>query len=84
MNASYVWSKAMDQVDTDTTAIGYYLDRRRDWGPAGFDRTHVFNLDYVYLLPDFGTMEYHRAKEAIAEGRVAVERMMPLIEQVIR
>jgi len=36
------------------------------------------------LLPDFGTMEYHRAKEAIAEGRVAVERMMPLIEQVIR
>ena len=35
------------------------------------------------LLPNFGTMEYHRAKEAIAEGRVAVERMMPLIEQVI-
>jgi NTE family protein len=36
------------------------------------------------LLPDFGTMEYHRAKEAIAEGRVAVERMMPLIEQILR
>jgi NTE family protein len=36
------------------------------------------------LLPNFGTMEYHRAKEAIAEGRVAVERMMPLIEQVVR
>jgi NTE family protein len=36
------------------------------------------------LLPNFGTMEYHRAKEAIAEGRAAVERMMPLIEQVIR
>jgi NTE family protein len=35
------------------------------------------------LLPNFGTMEYHRAKEAIAEGRAAVERMMPLIEQVI-
>jgi NTE family protein len=34
------------------------------------------------LLPHFGTMEYHRAKEAIAEGRAAVERMMPLIEQV--
>ena len=28
-------------------------------------------------------MEYHRAKEAIAEGRAAVERMMPLIERVI-
>jgi NTE family protein len=35
------------------------------------------------LLPNFGTMEYHRAKEAIAEGRVAVERMMPLIQQVL-
>jgi len=35
------------------------------------------------LLPNFGTMEYHRAREAIAEGRAAVERMMPLIEQVI-
>ena len=36
------------------------------------------------LLPDFGTMEYHRGGEAIAEGRAAVERMMPLIEQVMR
>jgi NTE family protein len=35
------------------------------------------------LLPNFGTMEYHRAKEAIAEGRAAVQRMMPLIEQVL-
>ena len=35
------------------------------------------------LLPNFGTMEYHRAKEAIAEGRAAVARMMPLIEQII-
>ncbi|HUQ73751.1 MAG TPA: patatin-like phospholipase RssA [Burkholderiales bacterium] len=35
------------------------------------------------LLPNFGTMEYHRAKEAIAEGRVAVDRMMPLIEQIL-
>ena len=35
------------------------------------------------LLPDFGTMEFHRAEEAIAEGRAAVERMGPLIEQVI-
>jgi NTE family protein len=36
------------------------------------------------LLPDFGTMEYHRAAEAISEGRAAVERMLPLIEQVVR
>jgi NTE family protein len=35
------------------------------------------------LLPNFGTMEYHRAREAIREGRAAVERMLPLIEQVV-
>jgi NTE family protein len=35
------------------------------------------------VLPQFGTMEYHRATEAIAEGRAAVGRMGPLLEQVI-
>ncbi len=35
------------------------------------------------LLPDFATMDYHRANEAIEEGRTAVERMGPLLEQVI-
>ena len=35
------------------------------------------------LLPDFATMDFHRAKEAIAEGRAAVERMGPLLKQVL-
>jgi len=35
------------------------------------------------LLPNFGTLEYHRAKEAIAEGHAAVERMAPLLQQII-
>ena len=35
------------------------------------------------LLPGFGTMEFHRAQEAIDEGRASVERMAPLIEQEI-
>ena len=35
------------------------------------------------LLPQFGTMEYHRSAEAIAEGRAAVERMGPLLDQVL-
>jgi predicted acylesterase/phospholipase RssA len=35
------------------------------------------------LLPGFRTMDFHRSKEAIEEGRIAVERMGPLIEQVI-
>jgi NTE family protein len=35
------------------------------------------------LLPDFATMDFHRAKEAIDEGRAAVERMGPLLKQVL-
>jgi NTE family protein len=35
------------------------------------------------LLPDFATMDFHRAKEAIDEGRAAVERMGPLLQQVL-
>jgi NTE family protein len=35
------------------------------------------------LLPDFATMDYHRANEAIKEGRAAVERMAPLLDQVM-
>ena len=43
----------MDEVDADGNAITYYLDRRRDYARAGFDRKHVFNVDYVYELPAF-------------------------------
>ena len=35
------------------------------------------------VLPHFGTMEYHRSAEAIAEGRAAVDRMAPLLDQVL-
>ena len=35
------------------------------------------------LLPDFATMDFHRGVEAIEEGRAAVARMAPLLEQVI-
>ena len=50
-NASYVWSRAMDETDSDGTTIGYYLDRRRDYARAGFDRKHAASIDYVYELP---------------------------------
>jgi hypothetical protein len=53
VNVSYVWSKALDETDTDSATLGYYLDRRREYGPAGFDHRHTFNADYVYELPAF-------------------------------
>ncbi len=36
------------------------------------------------LLPDFTTIDFHRAREAIVEGRAAVERMLPMINHVTR
>ena len=36
------------------------------------------------LLPGFGTMEFHRAAEAIEAGREAVQRMLPLVRQALQ
>lgn len=50
-NFNYTWSKAMSEVDGDGTAIGYFLDRRREYGLAAYDRTHIATVDFVYELP---------------------------------
>jgi hypothetical protein len=50
-NFNYTWSKAMGEVDGDTTNIGYAFDRRREYGPAGFDRAHIATVDFIYELP---------------------------------
>ncbi len=53
-NASYTLSRALDQAGVRQNSItapssGFDLDI--DWGPAAFDRTHIFNLTSVYDLP---------------------------------
>jgi hypothetical protein len=50
-NLNYTWSKALGDSDNDTANIGYTYDRQREYGPLGFDRTHVLTLDWVYDLP---------------------------------
>ncbi|MBX5495175.1 MAG: hypothetical protein IRZ15_07550 [Bryobacteraceae bacterium] len=67
-NMNYTWSKALGYTETDTEDIGYFLDRRRNYGPLDYDRTHVFNMDYVYLLPKFGTRIGHPAARLILDG----------------
>jgi Carboxypeptidase regulatory-like domain/TonB-dependent Receptor Plug Domain len=54
-NVGYTLSKALDHVDADNTAIGYYLDLEREWGPSGLDRRHQVTIDYVYQLPNVGS-----------------------------
>jgi len=51
---AYTWSKAINLTDDDGNA---YLDR--NWGPmlrwnrapAGYDRTHMFTMGFLYELP---------------------------------
>jgi hypothetical protein len=49
---AYTWSKALDFNDTDTESISPLVDTRVwNYGLASFDRTHVFNVNYVWQLP---------------------------------
>jgi hypothetical protein len=51
-HVSYAWSKALDLVDGIGNTVNPTLDyRSRNYGPAGFDRTHVMTIDYTYNLP---------------------------------
>jgi hypothetical protein len=49
---SYTWSKAMDLVDGNGNNVNPFIDPHiRNYGKAGFDRTHNLTINYVYRLP---------------------------------
>jgi hypothetical protein len=52
LNANYTFSKALDTQDGngDFSRIDG-LDKQANYGPAGFDRRHIFNLNWVYQVP---------------------------------
>jgi hypothetical protein len=52
LNANYTFSKALDtqDVNTDFSRIDGF-DKQANYGPAGFDRRHIFNFNWVYQLP---------------------------------
>ena len=62
--ASYTWSHALDEQ----SGLGLFyngnnpLNLRSGYGSADFDRTHVFNLSYVFQFHNF-------AKETSLEGK---------------
>jgi hypothetical protein len=69
INGNYTWSKALSVVDSDTTVIDYYRDRQRQWGPAGFDRSHVFGADYVFYVPKLARGSFdHRVLRGVLNG----------------
>jgi hypothetical protein len=52
LNANYTFSKALDTQDgnNDFSRIDGF-DKQANYGPAGFDRRHIFNFNWVYQLP---------------------------------
>jgi outer membrane receptor protein involved in Fe transport len=48
---SYTYSKALDEVSSQNMLINSSVARTRGYGPADFDRKHMFNFSHVWELP---------------------------------
>ncbi|MBV9441673.1 MAG: TonB-dependent receptor, partial [Acidobacteriaceae bacterium] len=54
VGTAYTYSKTLTDATTDTAQVrADNLTRQVDYGPANFDRRHVFSANYVYTLPTF-------------------------------
>src|SRR4051812_41291514 len=51
LRANYTYSKAMNIADAGATLPVNGLDASGSYGPANFDRTHIFSALYSYELP---------------------------------
>ena len=51
LNVNYTWSKAMTNAFNDTSPAQNTYDLAAEYGPARYDRTHIFNANFVYDLP---------------------------------
>jgi hypothetical protein len=66
---AYTLSKSMNQSDNDgraTLAWNTPSELDRNWGPAGFDRRHNFQLGFAYALPWQSENGYDNVLKAIA------------------
>jgi hypothetical protein len=52
MNVNYTFAKGFGEVDTDDGTVSNPFCRHCNWARQGYDRSHVFVLDYIYQLPD--------------------------------
>ena len=56
VNASYTWSHTLDEGSGLSEGLFFNgnnpLNPRSAYGDAGFDRTHVFTINYTYQIPN--------------------------------
>ena len=70
VKGAYTLSKAMNESDNDGRSVLSYntpSELFRNWGPAGFDRRHNFQLGFVYQLPWQSTNGYGNIAQALAK-----------------
>ncbi|MDQ6677646.1 MAG: hypothetical protein M3Z09_10165, partial [Acidobacteriota bacterium] len=52
VGVAYTWSKVLTTATSDSTYVrSDDMTKATDYGPANFDRRHVFALNYVYSTP---------------------------------
>jgi hypothetical protein len=57
LNVNYTWSHALTDAQSDFTTPMETDNLHLDYGPAEFDRRHIFNANWVYFLPFFKNQE---------------------------
>jgi hypothetical protein len=53
INVNYTWSHALTDAPSDYATPMITSEPHLDYGPAQFDRRHIFNANWVYFLPFF-------------------------------
>jgi hypothetical protein len=79
LSANYTFSKALDASDSYSSSVDPFLDpRSRNYGPAGFDRRHVFTANFYWNLPRPGKALNFRPLAIVADNWAlsGVVRMM--------
>jgi hypothetical protein len=68
LQSSYTWSLAFDIIDGEIfSAVSNPFNARYDYGPAGFDRRHIWITSFIYQLP-FYRNSGSRAAKALVGG----------------
>ncbi len=59
INANYTWSRNLTDNGSDRSNApqSTYYFNKGEYGPATFDRTQIFNLNAIYMLPFYRTQQ---------------------------
>jgi len=69
---AYTWSHEIDEVSNDLNGLSNPFNAKYDRASGtGFDRRHIFNVNYVYALPWFAKSSNLAAREILSGWEVS-------------